>query len=54
MSNFSRYLLGGFFPQRGRSTGDMDRGHRVLDSFVLKIRKEHIGKLEKMAPPRKD
>jgi len=34
--------------------GDMDRGHRVLDDFVLKIRKEHIGKLEKMAPPRKD
>lgn len=34
--------------------GDMDRGHRVLDSFVLKIRKEHIGKLEKLAPPRKD
>jgi 8-oxo-dGTP pyrophosphatase MutT (NUDIX family) len=34
--------------------GDMDRGHRVLDSFVLKIRKEHIGKLQKMKPPRKD
>jgi 8-oxo-dGTP pyrophosphatase MutT (NUDIX family) len=34
--------------------GDMDRGHKVLDAFVLKIRKEHIGKLEKMAPPRKD
>ena len=34
--------------------GDMDRGHRVLDSFVLKIRKEHIGKLQKMRPPRRD
>jgi len=34
--------------------GDMDRGHRVLDSFVLKLRKEHIDKLQKMAPPRKD
>jgi len=34
--------------------GDMDTGHRVLDQFVLKIRKEQIGKLQKMAPPRKD
>lgn len=34
--------------------GDMDAGHRVLDSFVLRIRKEQIGKLQKMAPPRKD
>jgi 8-oxo-dGTP pyrophosphatase MutT (NUDIX family) len=34
--------------------GDMDRGHRVLDAFVLKIRKEQIGKLQKMAPPRRD
>lgn len=34
--------------------GDMDRGHRVLDAFVLKIRKEQIDKLQKMAPPRKD
>lgn len=34
--------------------GDMDRGHRVLDDFVLKIRKEQIDKLQKMAPPRKD
>jgi 8-oxo-dGTP pyrophosphatase MutT (NUDIX family) len=34
--------------------GDMDRGHRVLDDFVLKIRKEQIGKLQKMAPPRRD
>lgn len=34
--------------------GDMDRGHRVLDDFVLKIRKDQIGKLQKMAPPRRD
>lgn len=34
--------------------GDMDRGHRVLDAFVLKIRKEQIEKLKKMAPPRRD
>jgi len=34
--------------------GDMDRGHRVLDAFVLKIRKEQIDKLKKMAPPRRD
>lgn len=34
--------------------GDMDRGHRVLDDFVLKIRKEQIDKLKNMAPPRRD
>lgn len=34
--------------------GDRDMGHRVLDSFVLRIRKEQIDKLKKMAPPRKD
>jgi 8-oxo-dGTP pyrophosphatase MutT (NUDIX family) len=34
--------------------GDMDRGHRVLDAFVLKIRKEQIDKLKKMDPPRHD
>lgn len=34
--------------------GDMDAGHRTLDAFVLKLRKEHIEKLKKMAPPRKD
>lgn len=34
--------------------GDRDRGHRVLDAFVLHIRKEHIAKLEKLSPPRKD
>lgn len=34
--------------------GDMDAGHRVLDQFVLKIRKEQIDKLKNMAPPRRD
>jgi len=34
--------------------GDMDRGHRCWIVFVLKLRKEHIDKLQKMAPPRKD
>jgi 8-oxo-dGTP pyrophosphatase MutT (NUDIX family) len=34
--------------------GDIDRGHRVLDSFVLRIRKEQIDKLKKMPGPRKD
>lgn len=34
--------------------GDMDAGHRTLDAFVLKLRKEHIEKLRKMPAPRKD
>jgi len=34
--------------------GDMDAGNRTLDKFVLHIRKEHIGKLERLSPPRKD
>lgn len=34
--------------------GDMDRGHRTLDAFVLHIRKEQIEKLKKMDPPRRD
>ncbi len=34
--------------------GDMDAGHRTLDAFVLKLRKEHIEKLKKMEPPRRD
>jgi 8-oxo-dGTP pyrophosphatase MutT (NUDIX family) len=34
--------------------GDMDAGHRTLDAFVLKLRKEHIEKLKKMPAPRKD
>lgn len=34
--------------------GDIDRGHRVLDAFVLRARKELIDKLGKLAPPRRD
>jgi 8-oxo-dGTP pyrophosphatase MutT (NUDIX family) len=34
--------------------GDMDAGHRTLDAFVLKLRKEHIEKLKHMEPPRRD
>ena len=34
--------------------GDLDTGHKVLDAFVLKIRKELIHTLKNLAPPRKD
>lgn len=34
--------------------GDIDLGHRVLDSFVLKVRKELIHTLKNLAPPKKD
>jgi 8-oxo-dGTP pyrophosphatase MutT (NUDIX family) len=34
--------------------GDIDRGHKVLDRFVLKVRKELIGTLRKLDPPRRD
>lgn len=34
--------------------GDIDMGHKVLDAFVLRVRKELIGTLGKLAPPRKD
>lgn len=34
--------------------GDMDMGHRVLDSFVKRIRKELIGTLQKLPGPRRD
>ena len=34
--------------------GDLDTGHRVLDAFVLKIRKELIHTLKHLAPPKKD
>jgi ADP-ribose pyrophosphatase YjhB (NUDIX family) len=34
--------------------GDMDRGHEVLDKFVKRMRKELIGTLKKLAPPKKD
>ena len=34
--------------------GDIDMGHRVLDAFVLKVRKELIHTLKNLAPPKKD
>lgn len=34
--------------------GDIDRGHRVLDEFVKRVRKELIGTLQKLPGPRKD
>lgn len=34
--------------------GDLDMGHRVLDSFVKAVRKELIGTLQKLPGPRRD
>lgn len=34
--------------------GDIDLGHRVLDSFVLRVRKELIHTLKHLSPPKKD
>jgi hypothetical protein len=34
--------------------GDLDRGHRVLDKFVVKMRKMNIKTLKHLDPPRKD
>jgi 8-oxo-dGTP pyrophosphatase MutT (NUDIX family) len=34
--------------------GDIDMGHRVLDAFVLRVRKELIHTLKHLEPPRKD
>jgi 8-oxo-dGTP pyrophosphatase MutT (NUDIX family) len=34
--------------------GDIDMGHRVLDSFVRKVRQELIGTLSKLPGPRRD
>ena len=39
---------------RAVGDGDLDRGHRVLDKFVLEIRKDHIKTLKGLAKPRKD
>lgn len=35
-------------------SGDIDMGHRVLDEFVKRVRKELIGTLQKLPGPRKD
>lgn len=34
--------------------GDMDTGHKALDAFVLKMRKENIKTLRNLDPPKKD
>lgn len=34
--------------------GDLETGHRVLDAFVLRSRKELIETLKNLAPPKKD
>lgn len=34
--------------------GDIDMGHRVLDEFVKRVRKELIGTLQKLPGPKKD
>jgi len=35
-------------------SGDIDMGHRVLDEFVKRVRKELIGALQKLPGPRRD
>jgi len=39
---------------RAVGNGDIDMGHRVLDAFVLRVRKELIHTLRHLAPPKKD
>ena len=34
--------------------GDLDMGHRVLDEFVKRVRKENIKTLKKLPGPRRD
>ena len=34
--------------------GDLDMGHKVLDEFVKRMRKELIGTLKKLPGPKKD
>jgi hypothetical protein len=34
--------------------GDMDYGHRVLDSFVKMMRAKTVNTLKKLPPPKKD
>jgi hypothetical protein len=33
--------------------GDIDKGHRVLDAWVLSTRKKHISTLKGLKPPKK-
>lgn len=37
-----------------RFGGDIDRGHRELDEWVVKTRKQHIATLRGLKPPKKD
>jgi hypothetical protein len=43
-------------PDHVRSVGggDLDMGHKVLDEFVLRMRKELVKTLKHLAPPKKD
>lgn len=34
--------------------GDIDKGHKILDSFVKAVRKKHIKTLQKLPGPKKD
>ena len=34
--------------------GDLDAGHRILDSFVVKMRKKTVDTLKKLPPPKKN
>jgi hypothetical protein len=34
--------------------GDIDRGHKILDKWVVETRKHHIKTLRTLKPPRKD
>ena len=39
---------------RAVGDGDLDRGHRILDKFVLAVRKDHIKTLKHLKPPKRD
>ena len=39
---------------RSLGSGDMDRGHQILDDFVVLARKDLIKTLKKLPPPKKD
>jgi hypothetical protein len=39
---------------RMAGNGDMDTGHRVLDKFVLRMRKELVDTLKKLPGPKRD
>jgi hypothetical protein len=39
---------------RDAGGGDLDTGHKVLDEFVLRMRRELIKTLKHLAPPKKD